>query len=364
MHLGGKYVVNVVKDFAGFVLMVVGTLVNGAVELSKDMYKAISKGVAAGIEVIGEVADAAVDKVGEVAGKAVTSVGNCCTFGVFDSTKNFGSCCGGPNLGSTIPGYLFDYAIKYSFDLALHEDDRYDWMRDVAENGPHEYSSVCLAPGTPLGGTGGEPCDTGSCPCKSGQICETKTLGGDYFCRDIPGGTMDPEGHVLLTVPHYTLNATGDMTRFHQNHDDLGPANWDAGTNCGLSGGGIIALDMYTRLKEDYALALFGDPERPSKRPLKDYERGGELEWVAEINQVKSPVPHQRNRYSSVCTGSQSGEGCSNPLFGSALYCKKDELCEYGKFTKNACRSVPAFARKAGAGSQWSKHYPDGVGFK
>ena len=90
----GKMIVNVIKDFGGFVLMAVGELLDGAVKLGKEAAKAIGKGLKAAAEFTGEALEKASKKVAEIAvvakKKAVMIVGSIasfCTFGIFDSTK-------------------------------------------------------------------------------------------------------------------------------------------------------------------------------------------------------------------------------------------------------------------------------------
>jgi hypothetical protein len=124
LKLGAEWVVNIVRDFAGSVLMTVGKLVDGVIQLGEVVLKAIGAGAVA----LAKAAEAATKAVGKAVIKTtakvikesavvVKAVAQFCTFGIFDSSKNFGTCCGGQDRGQTMPGVLFDHAIKYSWDL-------------------------------------------------------------------------------------------------------------------------------------------------------------------------------------------------------------------------------------------------------
>jgi hypothetical protein len=138
MGLAGEVLVNIVKDFAGAVMLGVGKLVDGVLQVGKAVGEAVGKGIkavaaaaAAAVEAIEQkteelkaAAAAAVEATKQAALKAakeaqvvVRAVAQFCTFGIFDTSKNFGTCCGGPDRGQTMPGVLFDHAIKYSWDL-------------------------------------------------------------------------------------------------------------------------------------------------------------------------------------------------------------------------------------------------------
>ena len=364
MGLAGEVLVNIVKDFAGAVMLGVGKLVDGVLQVGKAVGEAVGKGIkavaaaaAAAVEAIEQkteelkaAAAAAVEATKQAALKAakeaqvvVRAVAQFCTFGIFDTSKNFGTCCGGPDRGQTMPGVLFDHAIKYSWDLALENSARYDWTRWIQKYSARDYSTICLAQGeaiTRKDGTVG-PCDRGSCPCKEGQVCEIRTLGSDYNCWDVPGSFDKQSGELTFDIPSETISDS-------QGYSAL---SFDGGDQC--QGG--MPLALYTRLKEDYSKAYYNPSDNAnaavSKYYLKAYE-SGPYSWITDIN-----YEYKRGDYTGLCSGKKTGTPCSDGLW-SKTYCGKNEVCE-GRGLGNECRKVPPKLVDP-MKSAYSEHYPKG----